>query len=336
MAIKIYVGNKTNVSTPATITTDRGLAYYVCDTEAELLAITDAQVLRGELACTLDTQKFWCVTGPAGQPFLAVPDQAAMDLKANLAGPVTYSGTHTFTTVNISDLAISGGGSANLSLGLVTLPSNTVTLAQQKNVATGTVFYRRTAGTGSPEVQTLATLKQDLNLANIPGMDGEDGDQGWPGVAGVNGTAGTPGVTGSQGAPGLDGEDNSDSWPTMSGHGILAHQGFPGGTATFLRADGAFASPTAAASISQTEIDFGTLPVSNASFTIVDAAVTLSSRLLAQVAYEAPTGKDVDEIEMDDLQLRCQAGTGQFLLFAQASDGSYLADKFKINYQVGA
>jgi len=32
------------------------------------------------------------------------------------------------------------------------------------DVATGTVFYRKTTGTGVPEVQTLATLKTDLAI----------------------------------------------------------------------------------------------------------------------------------------------------------------------------
>lgn len=35
------------------------------------------------------------------------------------------------------------------------------------NVATGTVFYRKSAGTGAPEVQTLATMKVDLGTMPI-------------------------------------------------------------------------------------------------------------------------------------------------------------------------
>ena len=37
-----------------------------------------------------------------------------------------------------------------------------VTLAKQADMATASVVYRKTAGTGVPEVQTLATLKTDL------------------------------------------------------------------------------------------------------------------------------------------------------------------------------
>jgi hypothetical protein len=60
---------------------------------------------------------------------------------ANLTGPVTSVGNAT------------------------TITNGAVTLAKQAAVATATVFYRKTAGTGSPEVQTLATLKTDLGLS---------------------------------------------------------------------------------------------------------------------------------------------------------------------------
>jgi len=83
----------------------------------------------------------------------------------------------------------------------------------------------------------------------------------------------------------------------------------------------------------QTEIDFGATPVDNATFIIVDAAVTTGSRITAKVAYEAPTGKDLDEVEMDMLELLCGPGSGQFTLFARGMEG-YVHDKFKINYAV--
>lgn len=95
------------------------------------------------------------------------------------------------------------------------------------------------------------------------------------------------------------------------------------------------ASSSGTVNISQTEVDFGSTPVGDATFTVTDAAVTDSSQLMAQVAYEAPTGKDLDEIEMDNLQIRCAPGSGSFDMFINTADGSYLADKFKINYLVG-
>jgi len=86
-------------------------------------------------------------------------------------------------------------------------------------------------------------------------------------------------------------------------------------------------------SITQTEIDFGSAPVYGAEFTITDATCTATSKITASVAYEAPTGKELDELEMDNLQIRCgQAIIGSFKMFVTTADYSYLEGKFKINY----
>ena len=53
-----------------------------------------------------------------------------------------------------------------------------VTLAKLADVASGTVFYRKSSGTGSPEVQTLAHLKSDLGL-----VGNNTGDQDLSGLA---------------------------------------------------------------------------------------------------------------------------------------------------------
>jgi hypothetical protein len=50
---------------------------------------------------------------------------------------------------------------------VLTISNSAITLAKMADVPTGTIFYRKTAGTGVPQVQTLATLKTDLNLANV-------------------------------------------------------------------------------------------------------------------------------------------------------------------------
>jgi hypothetical protein len=93
--------------------------------------------------------------------------------------------------------------------------------------------------------------------------------------------------------------------------------------------------PSAGSStVKQTEIDFGALPVSEASFTIADASVSPTSHIVGTVAYQAPTGKDLDELEMDGIDLKFGPGSGQFTLYARGQDG-YIADKFKINYVVG-
>ena len=65
--------------------------------------------------------------------------------------------------------------------GATTIASGAVTLAKMANVATGTIFYRKTASTGVPEVQTLATLKTDLGLTGS-----NTGDQTT--IVGITGT----------------------------------------------------------------------------------------------------------------------------------------------------
>jgi predicted RecA/RadA family phage recombinase len=84
----------------------------------------------------------------------------------------------------------------------------------------------------------------------------------------------------------------------------------------------------------QTEIDFGTTPVESATFTIADAQVSSASNVTAWIAGDAPTGKDADEIGMDDIFLSASASGGNITLFVRGLEG-YLHDKFKVNYMVG-
>jgi len=65
--------------------------------------------------------------------------------------------------------------------GATTIAAGAVTLAKQANMATASVVYRKTAGAGAPEVQTLATLKTDLGLTGT-----NSGDQTT--IVGITGT----------------------------------------------------------------------------------------------------------------------------------------------------
>lgn len=85
-------------------------------------------------------------------------------------------------------------------------------------------------------------------------------------------------------------------------------------------------------SVRQVEVDFGELPLSDAIFVVTDDRIKSTSFIVAQMSYDAPTGKDEDETEMDNLQIRCKCSDGFFTMFVNSTDGSYLHDKFKINY----
>jgi len=84
----------------------------------------------------------------------------------------------------------------------------------------------------------------------------------------------------------------------------------------------------------QTEVDFGSLPVAEASFTVANSSVVPTSKISGSVSYQAPTGKDIDELEMDELDLKFGPGSGQLTIYARGRDG-YIADKFILSYVVG-
>jgi hypothetical protein len=89
-------------------------------------------------------------------------DNAVNTLYSGLVSNATHTGDVTGST------ALTIG--ANKVLTSHILDAN-VTLAKMANVATGTIFYRKTALAGVPEVQTLATLKTDLGLTGTNSGD---------------------------------------------------------------------------------------------------------------------------------------------------------------------
>lgn len=86
----------------------------------------------------------------------------------------------------------------------------------------------------------------------------------------------------------------------------------------------------------QTEVDWGDNSTNEdvMSFTVTDATITSGQRITAQVAYEAPTGRDVDELDGQPLTCMCVAGSGQFTLVMQSLNGPFNG-KVKVNYTVG-
>lgn len=102
--------------------------------------------------------------------------QTALDAKAGGTGTASGTNTGDQTITLTGDVTGSGTGSF-----AATIANAAVTLAKQANMATASVLYRKTAGSGAPEVQTLATLKTDLGLTGT-----NSGDQ-----TTVTGNAGT-------------------------------------------------------------------------------------------------------------------------------------------------
>lgn len=59
----------------------------------------------------------------------------------------------------------------DLTSNLFTLKNASVTLAKLANISSGSLYYRKTAGSGPPEEQSLATLKTDLGLTGTNSGD---------------------------------------------------------------------------------------------------------------------------------------------------------------------
>lgn len=130
------------------------------------------------------------VANPATTPAITLTLGAITPTSVAASGAVTgsnLSGANTGDQTNISGNAATVTTNANLtgpitSVGnATTIAAGAVTLAMQANMATASVVYRKTAGSGAPEVQTLATLKTDLGLTGT-----NSGDQTT--IVGITGT----------------------------------------------------------------------------------------------------------------------------------------------------
>lgn len=78
---------------------------------------------------------------------------------------VDQSGGAGVTDGDKGDITVSGSGAT------WTIDNGVVSLAKMANMATSSLVYRRTAGSGAPEVNTLATLKTDLGLTGTNSGD---------------------------------------------------------------------------------------------------------------------------------------------------------------------
>jgi len=119
---------------------------------------------------------------------------------------------------------------------------------------------------------------------------------------------------------------------TATKRGGVPATGAPAGK--FLKDNDTWAAAGGQATIKQTEIDFGSSPKEQESFTITDADVTTGSHIIGYVALETPTGRDLDEVRAERLTVLCGNGAGSFPMEVQAIVGR-VSGMFKINYLIG-
>lgn len=109
----------------------------------------------------------WFTTAATAARTWTLPDKdGTVAMTSDITG--TNSGTNTGDQTITLTGDVTGTGAGGFA---ATIAAGAVTLAKLANMATGSVFYRKTAGTGAPEVQTLATLKTDLGLTGTNSGD---------------------------------------------------------------------------------------------------------------------------------------------------------------------
>lgn len=97
-------------------------------------------------------------------------DQTSVSGNAGTATALATSRNFSISGGGITASTVGFNGTAAVVLN-ASVDAGHITLTRMANVATATVFYRKTAGTGAPEVQTLATLKTDLGLTGTNSGD---------------------------------------------------------------------------------------------------------------------------------------------------------------------
>lgn len=84
----------------------------------------------------------------------------------------------------------------------------------------------------------------------------------------------------------------------------------------------------------QVQIDFGaTLYQQDRIFNVPDSDITEISIIQAQIAYLQPSGKDLDELTMDDIVIKAGVSNGIATLYVSSITGS-LYGKFWIAYSI--
>lgn len=114
------------------------------------------------------------ITASAGSNTTALGSFTTSQLNTALSDNDVATGGGTATGTNTGDQTITltgdvtGSGTGSFA---ATIANDAVTLAKMANMATSSLIYRKTAGTGDPEVNTLATLKTDILTGGltIPG-----------------------------------------------------------------------------------------------------------------------------------------------------------------------
>lgn len=112
-----------------------------------------------------------------------------------------------------------------------------------------------------------------------------------------------------------------------TGAGITCSKSGVTGTLNAIGGSGTFALTTV-------EIDFGVDAKFVAKLTVIDAAVTATSKIIALQSGIAATGRQADENEMDSITCNATPAAGSFILQCHCSR-SVTHGLFKVDYTIG-
>jgi hypothetical protein len=121
---------------------------------------------------------------------------------------------------------------------------------------------------------------------------------------------------------------------TSGAKGLVAASG--GGTTNFLRADGAWASPSGGLALASAEVNLGNAKTGG-KFTIAGSGMTIGKPVIIQQAVGPYTGKGTlaDEAEMDQVAVTASV-TSATVITAYWSSARRVRGNFKFNYAIGA
>jgi hypothetical protein len=204
---------------------------------------------------------------------------------------------------------------------------------------------------GSPGQQGAAGVSGSIGPPGDDGSQGEDGSPGPQGPAGVAGTTGAagpmgpavfmeaePGEDGAIGPPGPAGATGAQGPPGSGGSstafiyleadmGEDGPQGPPGATGPQGPAGGG------GGTVTEVEVDFGTKPVKDATFTITDGTVSATSKVQISESGKAAASRASGDAQWDSIHCAALPGTGQFVVYCLAFPGPVVG-KRKLHYTV--
>ena len=133
----------------------------------------------------------------AGQQFLSIVNGVKTVITSTQVGGGAYVGK--LLSLNSSGFvdatampALTGAITTTAGTVATTLAAKAVALSNMADVATGTVFYRASAGTGAPEVTAIGTLATDMGLTTSANVAGNlTSDSKWASIKGMVDYVGT-------------------------------------------------------------------------------------------------------------------------------------------------